>query len=224
MEHVWKPQQKENCILGDPKTRLIWHLNNFPRTQTCALMFFLKGCILIHDKTQQLKKIPSNMQDEQILISSGLSSTECCSYHYWPRPCPLCNSPHKAIKYTARYFLFISELDVKVKNRKKIQLKKEVSLKLSFFNFQSSQFPSSPTNSIFQPRQSFYQICNVTHQQHFLHLCSSQQRAWRITRNYSYLKSLHLCCLRVATQLSPAESCCLFCLRKKPGKADPFPS
>lgn len=125
MEHVWKPQQKENCILGDPKTRLIWHLNNFPRTQTCALMFFLKGCILIHDKTQQLKKIPSNMQDEQILISSGLSSTECCSYHYWPRPCPLCNSPHKAIKYTARYFLFISELDVKVKNRKKINLKKK---------------------------------------------------------------------------------------------------
>lgn len=67
----------------------------------------------------KLQKTPSNTQDELILISSGLTSMECCSNHCWPRPCFLCNSPHKAIEVCARYFLFILELHVKVRNGKK---------------------------------------------------------------------------------------------------------
>lgn len=61
MEHIWNPQQKEYCILGDPKTCLTGISTIF---QGLKPVPFLEGYILIHDKTQQLQKISSNMQDE----------------------------------------------------------------------------------------------------------------------------------------------------------------
>lgn len=74
-----KTTTKRKLYPWRPKDSPHWHLNNFPRTQTCALVFFLKGYILIHEKNPTTaKKSPSNIQDEQILIWSGLTSMECC--------------------------------------------------------------------------------------------------------------------------------------------------
>lgn len=47
----------------------------------------------------------------------------------------------------------------------------------AFFTYSVPQLSHKYTPSTFQPRQSFYEVCNVTHQHHVLHPCSSQQRA-----------------------------------------------